>query len=72
MFPTAYEAERGVLDSWLRERTYFIPRMKYVLRAAIADLDQFTEPFAAPAAAADVDPPECCASSDPLAPPEAL
>jgi hypothetical protein len=34
--------------------------------------DQFTEPFAAPAAAAEVDPLECCAPSDPLALPEAL
>jgi hypothetical protein len=34
--------------------------------------DQFTEPFAAPAAAPDVDPLERCAASDPLAPPEAL
>ena len=34
--------------------------------------DQFTEPFAAPAAAAEVDSLECCAPSDPLALPEAL
>jgi hypothetical protein len=46
--------------------------VKYARCASIADLDQFTEPFAAPAAAADVDPPECCASNDPLALPEAL
>jgi hypothetical protein len=36
------------------------------------NVDQFVEPFAAPAAAVDVEPLECCASSDPLAPPEAL
>jgi hypothetical protein len=46
--------------------------VKYVLCAAISGLDQFTEPFAAPAPAADIDPLECCASSDPSAPPEAL
>jgi hypothetical protein len=46
--------------------------VKYVLYAAIADRDQFTESCALPAAAADVDPLECCASSDPFAPPEAL
>jgi len=46
--------------------------VKYARFAAIADLTQLKEPLAAPVAAADVDPLECCASSDPLAPPEAL
>ena len=46
--------------------------VKYVLYAAIADRDQFTESCALPAAAADVDPLECIPSSDPCAPPEAL
>jgi len=46
--------------------------VKYAQCAPIADLDQFTEPFAAPPPAADVDPPECCASNDPMALPEAL
>ena len=45
--------------------------MKYALARPSLN-DQFTEPFAAPAAAADVDPRECCASNDPLALPEAL
>jgi hypothetical protein len=36
-----------------------------------ADLDQFTESCAAPAVVADVEPLECWASTDPLAPPEA-
>jgi hypothetical protein len=46
--------------------------VKYARFAAIADLIQLKEPLAAPAAAADADPLECCASTDPLAPPEAL
>jgi len=46
--------------------------VKYAPCASIAGLDQFTEPFAAPPPAADVDLPECCASNDPLALPEAL
>ena len=46
--------------------------MKYARFAAIAELTQLKEPLAAPAAAVDVDPLECCASTDPLAPPEAL
>jgi len=46
--------------------------MKYARCGGHHDLDQFAEPFAAPPAAADVDPPERCASNDPLALPEAL
>jgi len=46
--------------------------VKYAPCASIAGLDQFTEPFASPAAFADVDPRERCASNDPLALPEAL
>jgi hypothetical protein len=36
------------------------------------DFDQFSEPLPAAAAAAEVDPFECCASTDPSAPPEAV
>jgi hypothetical protein len=36
------------------------------------DLDQFKEPLAAPVPAPEVDPLECCASSDPLELPEAV
>jgi hypothetical protein len=46
--------------------------VKYARFAPIADLTQLKEPLAAPAAAADDDPLECWASSDPLAPPEAV
>jgi hypothetical protein len=46
--------------------------VKYARCAAIADLDQLKEPPAVPAAAAAVDPCECCASRDPLPPPETL
>jgi len=42
------------------------------VRPSATPIDQFKEALALPAAAADVDPFECCASSDPSAPPEAV
>jgi len=44
--------------------------VKYARTATVSD--QFKEALASPAAAADVDPFECCALSDPSAPPEAV
>src|SRR5258708_4367942 len=46
--------------------------VKYAQCAPIADLDQFTEPFAAPPPPAAVDPPEDCAPNDPMALPATL
>jgi len=46
--------------------------VKYARCAAITGLDQLKEPLAVPAPAADVDPCACCASSDPLPPPETV
>lgn len=51
-------------------RTSHLCDVKYARTATVSD--QFKEALASPAAAADVDPFECCALSDPSAPPEAV